>query len=941
MDVPERTRQALREHRAFMVRVARSMVSDDALAEDAVQEASLRALERPPPHAESLRSWLALKVRRVTVEMIRSEKRRKRREQTVARERGLAISEAPSTEAVREAVEAALADLREPFRTTMTLRLRDGLSPSQIAERCALPIETVRSQLQRGKKQLREDLDRRLGGRDQWMAPLLVFLDLPNGGVGVPRPTTLLRGGALGAGLLVATAAVVATWMLAFRDAGLEAPAVNPPELADGSAALEGRTTVAAPRLAQEAATPEAPAPVDTRHLVVRCLDASGAALHDAAVYVQAADHEYLLQPLEEHGRRYSVVGERARLPFPDEPVFIAATAQGRMSRDVVRVLPSAPDDYEIVLYLDTVHALKGKVIDGFGRPVDGADVELVLNLPHRLGDSRVPVDGILFHDGLEARTRTDVGGEFELYAHELRFRRLLATKAGHSAAVARGVKFGGELELVLDQDIDVVVGASLDGVPQEGITVELFHPNLDAPHIDVTGQDGTCTITTPDALEFIARLTRPDVMTMVVRHGNKRPLLPLMKAGAGLGRIVDHRGEPIKGAKLHALLSMQLDMALQKGFPEEVAREIASAWEVTSGSDGQFSFPHRGGPLFIQVDLPGSDPSFTVRHRDGRDDLDLTIPDIDERAKVTLRVANPSGEPVSEYRYRAFSLVDQDQVPGPWNEVRDPGGRAVIEEAARQTYFLEIAADGYYPARCAPPCREGSCELDVELGKSRAIEVEFVDSRGNPLPRARVLVRDQGMVPIMLPYLPGRIQSRFITDEQGRYQLRGVPARELHLRVVLTSFREPLAVILDLREEDREQVTLSLPCNASPDRRSVEFELIGCEGQKFGVIGLDVQGTKLFDQQFRWRGTGPHRTIKDNHYHIRYDGRRNQMAGPSARDQHWSQASWRHVEGKTWVVSLPMPASEPSTLIVEAPVGTKTVEVSETADRFVIDLTQ
>jgi DNA-directed RNA polymerase specialized sigma24 family protein len=69
---------------ASLRRLARSLICDEARAEDVVQEAWLAALRRGPP-PEGLRAWLAEAMRRIAGSRGRSELRRAEREQRAAR----------------------------------------------------------------------------------------------------------------------------------------------------------------------------------------------------------------------------------------------------------------------------------------------------------------------------------------------------------------------------------------------------------------------------------------------------------------------------------------------------------------------------------------------------------------------------------------------------------------------------------------------------------------------------------------------------------------------------------------------------------------------------------------------------------------------------------------------------------------------------------------
>ncbi len=76
-------------HHEWMRRLARRLVLDDAEADDVVQEAWLRATERPPREAGALRAWLATVVRNAARQLARGESRRGRREFAAARSEAL------------------------------------------------------------------------------------------------------------------------------------------------------------------------------------------------------------------------------------------------------------------------------------------------------------------------------------------------------------------------------------------------------------------------------------------------------------------------------------------------------------------------------------------------------------------------------------------------------------------------------------------------------------------------------------------------------------------------------------------------------------------------------------------------------------------------------------------------------------------------------------
>ncbi len=175
-------------HHAWMRRLARSLVIDDSEADDVVQEAWLKAAEKPPDKPAALGAWLATVVRNAAKQLARGESRRDRREVAVAKAEAL-----PSTselvaraESRRILLDATLA-LSEPGRSTVLLRFFEGLPPREIAKRQGVPVETVRSRVRRALGEMRVSLDATHGGdRRAWALVLLPLAGPPIPGAVAP-----------------------------------------------------------------------------------------------------------------------------------------------------------------------------------------------------------------------------------------------------------------------------------------------------------------------------------------------------------------------------------------------------------------------------------------------------------------------------------------------------------------------------------------------------------------------------------------------------------------------------------------------------------------------------------------------------------------------------------------------------------------------------------
>ncbi len=159
----------MRSHNQLLFRTARSILKSDQEAEDAVQDAFLRAwLALDTFRAESkLSTWL---VRIVTNEALGRLRRAKLH--TVPLEEAmtsadpktqLALAESPSSgpeqsamrAQVRELLEAQIDDLPAAFRTVFMLSEVEGLSAREIADVLEISPATVRTRVFRARKLLR------------------------------------------------------------------------------------------------------------------------------------------------------------------------------------------------------------------------------------------------------------------------------------------------------------------------------------------------------------------------------------------------------------------------------------------------------------------------------------------------------------------------------------------------------------------------------------------------------------------------------------------------------------------------------------------------------------------------------------------------------------------------------------------------------------------
>ena len=211
--VPFDAEQSLVRHGTALRALAHELVRGraDASADDVVQETWLRAMRRPPVDGGTS-GWFATVLKNVVRRSRRDHVRRVRREDAVARSAVVEDSAeaAQRTETTRRLL-AAIDTLDAATRDVVWRRFFEGQPPREIAAARGEPVATVKSRLQRGIRDLREQLGKDGGG--EWCAALVSAF-----GLGKPGAVAAAFGG----GVLMTTwmkgaaAAVVMLGALAF-----------------------------------------------------------------------------------------------------------------------------------------------------------------------------------------------------------------------------------------------------------------------------------------------------------------------------------------------------------------------------------------------------------------------------------------------------------------------------------------------------------------------------------------------------------------------------------------------------------------------------------------------------------------------------------------------------------------------------------------------------
>src|SRR5262245_58132192 len=252
------------QHAAAMRSLARDLLRDDALADDALQQARLAALRRPPAQPVAVGAWLRAVVRRCAVDVWRSERRRRARELEVARAEAFEPPDAAELLEVQQDVVAAVRALDEPCRTAVWLRYYEDLPPAAIALRTGEPVKTIKTRLWRALQLLRARLEASHGERGGWAQALL---PLARGPARATSTTAALTAGVtwMSAKMLLGLFAMIAlaagAWWLGVSDPSPLVPEpASPAPIATAPAGTANAPIAAAPGPSSERTEPLPPA---------------------------------------------------------------------------------------------------------------------------------------------------------------------------------------------------------------------------------------------------------------------------------------------------------------------------------------------------------------------------------------------------------------------------------------------------------------------------------------------------------------------------------------------------------------------------------------------------------------------------------------------------------------------------------------------------------
>jgi RNA polymerase sigma-70 factor (ECF subfamily) len=161
------------QYSSFVYGLAQRVIGDPRAAEDVSQEVFLHIWEHPEafdPARGAMRTWLGTLAHRRSVDYIRREEARRRRNQREASRRPTSIpdvEEMATALVAAERVRAALDVLPREQRQAIQLAYFEGKTYRQVAEVLGIPEGTAKSRLRLGLRRIAEALEAE--GLEEWV----------------------------------------------------------------------------------------------------------------------------------------------------------------------------------------------------------------------------------------------------------------------------------------------------------------------------------------------------------------------------------------------------------------------------------------------------------------------------------------------------------------------------------------------------------------------------------------------------------------------------------------------------------------------------------------------------------------------------------------------------------------------------------------------------
>jgi len=150
--------EIVRRHAAFVYATCLRVLGNPARAEDASQETFFRLMQRPHDINQSLGTWLHRTATHLSIDVLRSDASRRRREISYSETRD---REASSWAELSPALDQALSELPEELRVLMVQHFLLGRPQADLAAEAGQSPATISRRIHRGLDELRQRLRRK------------------------------------------------------------------------------------------------------------------------------------------------------------------------------------------------------------------------------------------------------------------------------------------------------------------------------------------------------------------------------------------------------------------------------------------------------------------------------------------------------------------------------------------------------------------------------------------------------------------------------------------------------------------------------------------------------------------------------------------------------------------------------------------------------------
>ena len=722
-------------HSAMVYATSNRLLRNPADAEEVTQECFLKLAQGQMKNAVSLPGWLHTVAVRLSLNRIRSQKRRRDRELRYAAENRQTME--TQWDDIMSHIDEAITDLPETLRYPVIQHFLEGQSQESIAQELGVSRWTVSRRLKKGIEQIRKFVSRR----------------------GIVTTTSSL-GCALGATMADAT----------------------PPALAAsiGKLALTGATThMAAPAIQAVSQTSNlitlGGILMGTKKVVflvaTLAIVAGGFSL-SRKLNDTVASHD---TPRQELSQGTSAIARSGDVKVPNETVFAEKSNAINDTSYMIATSEKKPEGDTLSNAPDGSFVIHGIVVDANGEPV--ADAEVILQSNEL---------------GVNAPIITDAKGHFEIFGLDSNVYTLSVSKPGEGFGIVNGIRSGTDIVLITLQPSGTISGRVYDHETDDGIpgisilTVpskrddsnEAFMAHLYSRQ-QQTGSDGTYRMEVPAPAEYRIilrntgdyeppnfRVERLVEVEIYKEHENED--FALMKGGSITGYILDAQDKGLAG--------VQVDII------DKHSGSNAPRGQTISGDDGAYSFRGllRSATYAVRASCEGlasteSDP-ITLQGSENVHDINIYLC---KGKTVSGHVITSSGISAPGLAIALLSGDKNDYAPIPFlNDVTANDGSFAIINVAPGEYRTSVTTgmnSGGIATKIqghvfSVPTDDGIHDLIVEIG----LEIEgfitgrLTDTRGNPLSNTSVGAHSRNV----------HAWSR--TDKDGIYRIEGLGSSDI-----------------------------------------------------------------------------------------------------------------------------------------------------------------